>query len=88
MPDFFKFTVAESLRVTWFVAQRADPALFELCKNPEGGKGFRLASDGLLEKCVILKDKNYKFVPVVPAGNATVHLVGDDGYGFKTISEF
>ena len=49
-----KFTVAESLRVTWFVAQRADPALFELCKNPEEGKGFRLASDGLLEKCVIL----------------------------------
>ena len=69
-----KFSVANSLRVSWLVAQRADPSLYALLANPDEKKGYRLAFDGLLEKGVIAKDRPMAWVPVVPQGNATTHL--------------
>ena len=76
-----KFAVADSLRISWLVAQRSDTTLYEK-------KAYRLATDGLLEKCVIAKDRPVAWVPVVPQGNATTHLSWGDGCGCKTISEF
>ena len=38
---------------------------------------YLTASDGLLEKRVIDKDKTMTWVPVVPQGNATTHLSGE-----------
>ena len=56
------------------MAQSADPTLCGIIKQPEQKKGYRLAEDGLLEKGVIAKDRPFAWVPVVPQGNATVHL--------------
>ncbi len=69
-----KFAVADSLRISWLVAQRADTTLYALLAKPDEKKGYRLATDSLLEKCVIAKDRPVAWVPVVPQGNATTHL--------------
>ena len=55
-----KFAVAYSLRISWLVAQRSDTTLYALLANPDEKKGYRLATDGLLEKCVIRKVNDFQ----------------------------
>ena len=72
------FSVGDSLRVTWLVAQRADPALAVLLKRTESElakDGFRKGADGLLEKRVVLKEPlPAAFVAVVPGGFAAANM--------------
>jgi hypothetical protein len=50
-----KFAVADSLRISWLVAQRSDTTLYALLANPDEKKGYRLATDGLLENVLLPK---------------------------------
>ena len=72
------FTLGESLRVTWLLAQRADPELAALLKHASGvpdSRGFRRGDDGLLEKQIVHKAPfPPTFVPVVPKGFAAANM--------------
>ena len=70
--------LGDSLRVTWLLAQKADPELAAVLKHASGtacAKGYRRGEDGLLEKQVKGKSPLPDlFVPVVPRGQATAHM--------------
>ena len=67
--DLGEFRVSGSLRAAWYQGQRADPNL-----KPRFDKlpsGYRLATDGLLEKrSDVTGPEKELWVPVVPPGNA------------------
>ena len=67
--DLGEFRVSGSLRAAWYQGQRADPNL-----KPRFDKlpsGYRLATDGLLEKkSDVTGPEKEIWVPVVPPGNA------------------
>jgi hypothetical protein len=71
-----EFQLGESLRVTWVPQQRADKALSSMfSSHKQLSDGFRLAPDGLLERCVHLRPPvGAKWVPIVPDGRATANL--------------
>ena len=70
-----EFTLGQSLRLTWVPAQRADKALMPMFAAKSMENGYRIASDGLLERQVQLPPPaNATWVPVVPDGMAMGNL--------------
>ena len=70
-----EFQVGETLRVTWAGIQRADKMLLQMFGPGKMQPGFRLADDGVLERKVQSDPTGQeRWVPIVPDGNAAVHL--------------
>ena len=73
-----EFSVGGGLRLTWVAAQRADKELRSFFSKSAAGNfpaGYRLASDGLLERQVAQPPPiGEAWVPVVPDGLATAHV--------------
>ena len=70
-----RFNLGEGLRVTWLSEQKADKGLRTIWAAKNMTDGYRIATDGLLEReikspppCVV------KWVPVVPDGMTTKHM--------------
>ena len=70
-----EFTLGQSLRLTWVAAQRADKALMPMFVSKHLEDGYRVATDGLLERQVDLPPPaNATWVPIVPDGMAMGNL--------------
>ena len=70
-----EFKLGQSLRLTWVPAQRADKALMPMFAAKSMENGYRITSDGLLERQVQLPPPaNATWVPVVPDGMAMGNL--------------
>jgi len=68
-----EFQVQSTLRVAWHRDQRADPELSSMFQRK--AEGFQVnPDDGVLERAVILDDKETRWVPVVPKGHAGAHV--------------
>jgi len=66
-----EFEVTGSLRSLWYDAQKKDASLAGHFRRP--GDPFRVASDGLLERSVILETGEKVWACVVPIGFVTSH---------------
>jgi len=82
-----EFKLSDSLRVTWVSLQRVDPQFIKVIQSLAKAKddesehvwsnaqGWRIASDGLLEKLVVQPAPlQSAWLPVVPEGQATANL--------------
>lgn len=66
------FKLGEALRISWYSHQKADKELSRIMTAKDMLDGFRLASDGILEREIKMPPPcRSKWVPVVPEGHAT-----------------
>ena len=59
-----EFEVKTGLRVTWLGEQRADPELAPLFKAKQLAEGYRMASDGLLERQIRAKEHKLSLIHI------------------------
>ncbi len=70
-----EFRLGQSLRLTWLAAQRLDTSLSGMFTAKDLKPGFRLGSDGLVERSITLPPPvGQRWVPIVPDGQATANL--------------